>query len=179
MAPTRDEAIAILEEGQRAVRRLADRLTPAQLDRPGTIGGGDWSAKDLIGHLTSWEVHALDALEAWRDGRGAPIQRALRERSLTVVNAEAAAADRARSTDEVRRRSDEIHAALIAALRGLPDETWTQPPTSRSRRSLGEVVGSILGGPGGRFTHAEAHLPDLERYVREERTGTIASPPGV
>jgi hypothetical protein len=36
--------------------------------RSATITGGYWSAKDLVGHLTSWEEHALGALAAWRRG---------------------------------------------------------------------------------------------------------------
>jgi hypothetical protein len=165
MSPTRDDAIAILQDGHRALRRLADRLSPADLDRPGTIGGGDWSAKMLLGHLTAWEEHALEALDAWRAGRGAVIQRALRERGLSAVNAASAKADRGRSVDEVRARSGEIHDRLIRALRQIPEAGWAAPPTRRARRSLGDAVGSILGGPDGPFAHASAHLPDLERYV--------------
>jgi Mycothiol maleylpyruvate isomerase N-terminal domain len=165
MTVERDMAIAILEEGHRSVRALVARLTMAELERPGTIGGGDWSARDLVGHLTAWEEHALAALDAWRAGRGAPIQRALREQGLNAVNAATAAADRRRASGEVLRRSDAIHGRLIEALGAIPDATWREPPTRRSRRPLGEVVGSILGGPAGPFSHAAAHLPDLERYV--------------
>ncbi len=165
MTPTRDDAIAILDNGQRALRRLADRLSPADLDRPRTIGGGDWSAKILLGHVTAWEEHALEALEAWRAGRGAAVQRALREHGLSAVNATSAAADEGRSVEQVLARSDDVHARLIRALREIPDAGWAAPPTRRSRRSLGDAIGSILGGPAGPFTHAAAHLPDLERFV--------------
>ena len=165
MAIDRMAAIERLTTGHDAARALAARLTTAELERPATIGGGDWSARDVVGHLTAWEEHALEALEAWRTGRVAPIQRALRVQGLNAVNAATASADRRRSTAEVLRRSDAVHAGLVDALRAMPEATWLEPPTRRSRRPLGEVVGSILGGPGGPFTHAAAHLPDLERYV--------------
>jgi hypothetical protein len=165
MTIERRAAMATLEEGHASVRALVARLTTAELERRATIGGGDWSARDLVGHLTAWEEHALAALEAWRAGLGAPIQRALRERGLTAVNAATAAADRRRATGEILRRSDAIHTGLIEALRAIPDSTWIEPATRRSRRPLGDVVGSILGGPAGPFSHASAHLPDLERYV--------------
>jgi hypothetical protein len=165
MAIEREAAIATLEEGHQSIRGLVARLTTDELERAATIGGGDWSARDLVGHLTAWEEHALAALDAWRAGRGAPILRALREQGLNAVNAATAAADRRRTTGEVLRRSDAIHAGLIEALLALTDATWLEPPTQRSRRPLGEAVGSILGGPAGPFSHAAAHLPDLERYV--------------
>ena len=165
MTIERETAIATLETGHSSVRALVARLTTAEIERPATIGGGDWSARDLVGHLTAWEEHALAALDAWRAGGGAPIQRALREQGLNAVNAATATADRRRATGEVLRRSDEIHVGLIEALRAISDATWREPPTRRSQRPLGEVVGSILGGPAGPFSHAAAHLPDLERYV--------------
>ena len=165
MTVEREAAIGILEEGHRSIRTLVARLKTAELEQPATIGGGDWSARDVVGHLTAWEEHALEALEAWRTDRGAPIQRALRSDGLNAVNAATASADRRRPTAEVLRRSDAIHARLVDALRALPEASWLAPPTRRSRRPLGAVVGSILGGPGGPFTHAAAHLPDVERYV--------------
>lgn len=165
MTPTRDDAIVILEEGHRELRRLADRLSPADLDRPRTIGGGDWSAKILLGHLTAWEEHALEALVAWRAGRGSAIQRALRVEGLGAVNAASAAPDRQRTVDEVLARSEAVHTRLIDALRVIPEADWAAPPTRRARRSLGDTVGALLGGPGGPFEHASAHLPDLARYV--------------
>ncbi len=155
-----------------------ERLRNEDFARPATIGGGDWSAKDLLGHLTSWEEHALEALKAWRGGEPAPIQRALRVLGLNGVNAEAVAADRSRSAATVRRRFDDIHRRLVAAIRSMPDATWDAPPTTRSRRSLGHVVGGIIGGPAGPFTHASAHLPHLRAYVESVRGPGPATPGG-
>src|SRR5919202_3203667 len=46
---SRDDAIARLERGQMALLSLFGNLTSEQMTRPKTIGGGDWSAKDLLG----------------------------------------------------------------------------------------------------------------------------------
>ena len=35
-------------------------LTEAQISQPGVIG--EWSVKDIIGHVTTWEEEALKAL---------------------------------------------------------------------------------------------------------------------
>lgn len=51
----------------------------------------------------------------------------------------------------------------------MPDATWDAPPTTRLRRSLGHVLGGIVGGPAGLFTHASAHLPHLRAYVESVR----------
>jgi SOS response regulatory protein OraA/RecX len=162
---SRSRALRTLEEEHESVRELAERLRNEDFERPATIGGGDWSAKDLLGHLASWEEHALEALKAWRNGESSPIQRALRVHGLNAVNDESVAADRDRSSATVRRRFDDIHRRLVAEIRSMPEATWDATPTTRSRRSLGHVLGGIVGGPGGPFTHASSHLLNLRAYV--------------
>ena len=171
-------ALRTLEEEHESVRELVEQLRDEDFERSATIGGGDWSAKDLVGHLTSWEKHARGALAAWRRGEPAPIQRALRIQGLNGVNADAVAADRDRSADTVRRRFDDIHRRLVAEIRSMPDATWDSPPTKRSRRSLGHVVGGIVGGPAGPFAHASAHLPHLRAYVESVRGSGPPAPRG-
>ena len=56
--PSREEALAIIRSDRRTLLTLIDRLPARALSRAG-LGGGDWSPKDLIGHLESWEEHAL------------------------------------------------------------------------------------------------------------------------
>jgi Mycothiol maleylpyruvate isomerase N-terminal domain len=163
--PSKTEAIAILERDHRSVGDLMARVGPDDFTRPATIGGGDWAAKDLMGHLTSWEEHAILALEAWDAGEPAPVQRALRIDGLNAVNASSVAEDRTRSADAVRERFEVVHRRLLEAIHAIPDADWERPPTPRSRRSLGLVLGGIVGGPAGPFAHASAHLPDLGAFV--------------
>ena len=169
MEETRLQAIAILEQGDEAVRELLARLSPGARTRRG-IGGGDWSVKDLIGHLASWQEHALEALEAWDKDLGAPIDKALYARGTNVVNAEAVAAKAKLSWARVAREADANHERLVAAIATMSDERWERPATTRGRKPLGHRMGQILGGPAGGFRHAQAHLKDLKAFV-DERTG--------
>jgi hypothetical protein len=161
---SRDEAIQVLGEGHAAASALLDRLPAAALTRPG-LEGGEWSPVDLVAHLAFWERNALEALDAWSRGQTAPIDRALRDRGLNPVNAEAVVAARALAPADALRTGDETHRALMRAMRELSDERWLAPPTRRGRRSLARRLGGILGGPGGGFRHADAHLPGLEAFV--------------
>ena len=56
--PSRRRAIRIVDEGMRETFALYDRLLPRDRTTTG-LGGGDWSPKDLLGHLESWQEHAL------------------------------------------------------------------------------------------------------------------------
>jgi hypothetical protein len=162
--PGRDEAIRVVRADRLRTRELLERV-PARVITTTGLGGGDWSPKDLIGHLESWEQHALDALEAWSRGAVAPSDHALRTMGLDAFNlAELERKARwtaARSIDSAAA----THRRLVATLRSISAEAWSAPATKRSRRSLGTHLGGILGGPGGPFRHDAAHHPDLEAFV--------------
>ena len=69
---TRTEAIDILDAGHARIRRLLKQIPPHWIARAG-VGGGEWSPKDLLGHLCFWEEKVLEALAAWDAGERAPI----------------------------------------------------------------------------------------------------------
>jgi hypothetical protein len=162
--PTRADAIRMARDDRQRTRALLDALAVDALTMTG-LGGGEWSPKDLIGHLESWEQHALDALDAWSRGRVAPSDRALRTMGLDGFNrAEVERKARwsaARSIDSATG----THLRLLSALGSISDDDWAAPPTTRSRRSLGTHLGGILGGPSGPFRHDTAHHPDLEAFA--------------
>jgi hypothetical protein len=158
------DALAVLAREHEEVAGLVDRLAPGDAVRPG-LGGGEWSPKDLLGHLTSWEEYALAAMGAWLDGRTAPIDQALRSKGLTAVNREAVIRKADSPFASVRHGFDEVHRELLDALRAIPADLWGAPATTRSKRSLGDKIGGILGGAAGGFHHAAAHLPDLRAFV--------------
>src|SRR5207245_7846791 len=60
------QAAAALEEGNAALQELCARLSADEMVRPATIGGGQWSAKDLLAHVAFWEELAAQTLADWR-----------------------------------------------------------------------------------------------------------------
>lgn len=170
---TRQEAMEILERGHGRVRRLLKQIPPHWMARPG-IGSGDWTPKDLIGHLCSWEEHALDALAAWDRGERAPIDLEIYQRSIGAINADGVRRRSRHTLARVLRDWDNVHGALIRAIRTMTDARWENPATPRGRKSLGHRMGQLLVGPGP-FEHAIAHLSDLDSFVasipEDEREG--------
>ena len=167
--PTRRRAIRILREGMAEVFSLYDRLPPRARTIAG-LGGGEWSPKDLLGHLESWQEHALAALDAWEAGHGPAIDAVIWSTSTSTLNRDAVRAKSSRRAADQRRRAEATHEQLVARLEALGDARWKRPGTPRGRTAAGERLGNLLGGPGGAFRHAEAHLPQLRTFV-EERVG--------
>jgi hypothetical protein len=167
---SRDEAVAELEDGQRRIDRLLQGLPAEDLIRPATIGGGDWSAKDLIGHVATWEEAAIDAVADIRRGEVPKIEQYFREGEAGVhrFNAETVPAKAELPLSEVRDRAAGAHETLIGQIRAMADDEWTArvPYDSERRRTLAGLLGSITGAPKRPFGHAFAHIPDLGAYVR-------------
>jgi hypothetical protein len=166
--PSRRHALRMIAEQRAEIEELLTRLPPRDRTRPG-LGGGEWSPKDLVSHLASWERYALDAVAAWERGERAPIDRILWSRSTSAINAEAVAAAAHLSWAEAKRRADATHGALVALVESMSDARWRTPATPRARTPLGMRIGQLLAGSRGPFTHDLAHAKDLRAFV-EDRT---------
>jgi hypothetical protein len=175
--PTRRRAVQLLRRSRAQTLELVDRLPRRMRTRPG-LGGGEWSPKDLLGHLTSWEEFALDALAAWDAGESAPIDALWRSVSTSRINRQNVERKAPWPLSKVRRESERTFAELIAAVEGMSDGRWNGPVTARGRKPLGVRLGGILGGPKGLFRHDEAHHPSLLGYLDEaERAGAVRPAP--
>lgn len=172
MPPTREEAVATLREGQAGLRDLLDRLSEAELTSAATIGGGDWSAKDLIGHIQAWETFALDALGEWRKGERPAIEDTFASPGrVDELNAMVFEQKRDRPLRDVRIEAEQTNRTLIDEIERMSDLEWAAKASyaTDKRRRLCELLGSVLGAPKRPFGHAFAHLPDLEAYVNSRR----------
>jgi hypothetical protein len=167
----RERALETVAEGDRSVEALTAGLTDDELERPATIGGGDWSAKDLLGHLTQWEEFALETIDAWRRGE-APFVHAT-PKGVDELNAAAVAAKADRSPQDIRTQARQVHDRLLAVMRGISDEEWRSPAPfdAGDGRTLSAFLGGVLGAPQRPFGHAYAHLADLEAYARSVPRG--------
>lgn len=164
--PTRRQAIRSLERQRARTLDLVERLPRTALTRTG-LGGGEWSPKDLLGHLASWEEYALDALAAWERGERAPIDELQFSLSTSRINRQNVERKAAWSVAKTRRSSERTFAELLEAIEELSDARWRAPVSRRGRRPLGLRLGGILGGPAGPFRHDDAHAASLRGFVAE------------
>jgi hypothetical protein len=152
----RDEAVRLLEDQHAEVAALLAQLDEDAFARRGTMGGGDWSAKDLAAHLGLWEEFALETIDSSGRGERPSIEQRYASWTGDQLNEEGVERFLHASTPEVMTRFDDLHRRLVSAIGSTSDP---------DDATLGDRIGSLLGSDAGGFTHASAHLDDLRAYV--------------
>ena len=107
-------------------------LTDAQLMEPGVTG--DWSVRDIIAHVTTWEEEALKHLPLIIAGGRPP--RYATYGGIDAFNALMIARRREQSLLEVRQQLVATHHRLLDFIRGAPDEQFSRETRARRRLRL-------------------------------------------
>jgi uncharacterized protein (TIGR03083 family) len=127
---------SLLKQLDRAWAALAvsyDGLSDAQMELPGVTG--DWSVKDILAHVTTWEEEALRNLPLVLQG-----SRPRRYKDLyggiDAFNAQMTEKKRSLSLADVLGQLDETHQRLTACVRSAPEEELTRDTPFRRRLRL-------------------------------------------
>jgi DinB superfamily len=130
-----DQAQRLLNRLEAAWTALTDSyagLPEARLIEPGVVD--DWSVKDILAHVTTWEQEALKHLPLIIAGGTPP--RYAAQGGIDAFNARATEDGRRMSLAEVLRRRDETHALLVEFIRGQPAGTFGGRTRARRRLRL-------------------------------------------
>jgi hypothetical protein len=123
------DALSFLEDERDAWRPYEElsQLTDEELGRPVADAHG-WSGRDLMGHLLTWQLLSLDVAKELALGDASASRTQANadwdERGGDTVNAEAEAAWRARSIDDVRQEFAQVAGQLRGYLTVVPETRW-------------------------------------------------------
>ncbi len=104
-------------------------LADAVMKKPGVVG--DWSVKDVLAHVTTWEEEALKALAGIMEGR-----RPHRYGGVDRFNAEQSLLWHDLTLNEVREQLSETHKRLLAFLKTVPEAHYAAETRFRHRLRL-------------------------------------------
>jgi hypothetical protein len=125
-------------------------MSDSQLTEPGVVG--DWSVKDILAHVTTWEEEALKYLPLIAQG-GRPPRYSVKYGGIDAFNAQVTERNRGLSLAEVLRQRDETHRRLIDYIQSVPEEQFTRETPFRHRLRLDTY----------------SHYPIHTRMIREWR----------
>jgi hypothetical protein len=166
-----EQGMAVLKEGQRELLKLLNAIPKEELDS--NLGTGEWSVKDLVGHIASWEEVALKALREWRERKPLTAQGIVGvQGGVDSFNATEVETYRKSSAEEVLGRASKIHQDLLSEISAVDLDLWAEEPYYETKRprTLGGTVGAITGGKArGDFGHVFDHIEDLRSYLESRR----------
>jgi len=127
----RQQLLKRLEDAWAALQESYAGLNDSEMMEPGVMG--EWSVKDILGHVTTWEEEALRYLPLIIQG-GRPPRYSTRYGGVDAFNAQMSLQKRDLSLSEVLRQLDEVHDRLANFAETVSEEQYL--PGTRFRRRL-------------------------------------------
>jgi len=128
----KDQLFQKLEQAWTTLQESYAGLSEAQLTEPGVMG--EWSVKDILAHVTTWEEEALKYLPVILTG-GRPL-RYIQFGGIDAFNAQMAEQKRGMELSKILRQLEETHCRLLDYLQSLPEEHYTRETPFRHRLRL-------------------------------------------
>src|SRR6266699_1053675 len=131
-----------LEKAWTAINESYAGLSDSQLTEPGVMD--NWSVKDILAHVTTWEEEALKYLPLILTGGKPP--RYIQYGGIDGFNAQMAEQKRGLALSDVQRQLDETHRRLLDYIRSVPEER-------QGNTGMARAVGRIKEGRSAKPGH--------------------------
>ena len=119
-----------LEKQWAALKDSYTDLSAAQMEQGGVVG--DWSIKDILAHVTTWEEESLEHLPTIAAG-GTPPRYSVAHGGIDAFNAKKIEEKRRLSLAEVLEQLDDVHRRLVGYVQDVPEALFTRETRFRRR----------------------------------------------
>jgi hypothetical protein len=130
-------------------------LTDDQLQVPGA--SGEWSVKDILAHITAWEVDLLTNLGKAKRGQK-PGKATWTQAEIETQNAKWQADYRDRPLERVLEDFHGVHKQIVRLVEGLSDRELAAPVQWRRGQPLHDFIVDYV------VDHEADHWPDLRAW---------------
>ena len=128
----RQQLLKQLEKAWAAIKESYVGLSDSQLMELGVMD--NWSVKDILAHVTTWEEEALKYLPLILTGGRPP--RYIQYGGIDAFNAQMTEQKRDLALSDVLAQLDETHRRLLDYIRSVPEEHFTRETRFRRRLRL-------------------------------------------
>ncbi len=129
----RQQLLKQLDKAWAQIKESYAGLSDSQLTERGVMG--NWSVKDILAHVTTWEEEALKVLPLILQG-GRPPRYSIKYGGIDAFNAQMMEQKRGLSLSDVLLQLDETHGRLIDYVQSAPKEQFTRETRFRRRLRL-------------------------------------------
>ena len=156
----RDELTDALEAARAKLDAALDGLSAEELTALGPVG--DWSVKDLLAHVTAWDVDLLTNLGKVK--RGLKPGRTQWNKALIQAQNEAWHTElRDRPLERVLADYDGVHAQVLKAVQGLSDQELESPADWLGGKPLYQYFVDHI------VTHEDEHGAELAEWRHKQK----------
>jgi hypothetical protein len=148
---------------QAGFEELLGALSTEQLTTPGV--NGTWSIKDILAHLSSWQQHAQDRLQAAANGVGPSTPPVTSVAEIDDLNARFYAENKARTLPEVMADFKNTYRQVFEGVQAVSEEDLSEP--NRFAWLKGTALWEVVAD--NTYGHIEEHLGAIEAWL--ETTG--------
>ena len=156
---TKRELLASIQSERAAFEASLTGLTPEQMTAPGVMG--EWSVKDILGHVAMWEARLVTILYSIE--RGVAPKMLHSQVKVDQVNAESFLEQRERPLDRVLEDFHAVHVQLLKRLDALKERDLSAP--KRFEWMEGEPLERLVAGDT--FEHYAEHRPAIEAWRKK------------
>jgi len=150
---------AAIKEARARLEAALRGLTDEQMLLPGAAGA--WSVKDILAHLTAWEVDLLTNLGKARRGQK-PGKANWTQAEIEAQNAKWQADYRDRPLGRVMDDFQGVHKQIVRLVESLSDQDLAAPVAWRRGRPLFDYFVDYV------VDHEAEHLPDLQAWRQKQ-----------
>lgn len=158
---TKQEILKRIQEEREALEAALAGLTPEQMTAAGAMG--EWSVKDILGHIAMWESRLVTIL--YSNERGIPPKMLHGQATVDKVNAESFAEQRERPLERVLADYSAVHTQLLKRLDTPTDRDLSDP--RRFKWMEGEPLEKLVAGDT--FEHYAEHRAMIEAWRQKAR----------
>jgi len=153
---TKRELLEAIQKERAAFEAALAGLTAEQMTAPGVMG--EWSVKDILGHVAMWESRLVTILYSIE--RGVAPKMLHGQAEVDKVNAESFTEQRERLLDRVLADFHAVHIQLIKRLDLIKERDLTA--AKRFEWMEGEPLEKLVAGDT--FEHYAEHRPAIETW---------------
>ena len=151
----RDQLLTVLEAARARLDGALVGMSPAELTGPGP--GGEWAVKDILAHVTAWDVDLLTNLGNVKRGQK-PGRTAWDAAGIQAQNEAWHAELKDRPLERVLADYDGVHEQLLRQVRGLSDAELEAPAAWLQGRPLFQYFVDHI------VTHENEHGAELAEW---------------
>jgi hypothetical protein len=149
----RTQLLARLEKAWRDFHESFAGLSDSQMMKSGVTG--DWSVRDMLAHVTTWEREALKHLPTILKG-GKPPRYSVTHGGINGFNRIMTEQKRDLTLTDVRRELDDVHRQLIRFVESVPEEQFQTETPFRRRLRLDT------------YSHYPKHAEAIRRWRKQQ-----------